>query len=94
MFATIVLQPGGIVAWVVVGLLAGWLASHVMGSGYGLVGDLVLGLLGAVIGGFIVGGLTTGTYGLAGSVGVAFIGGVIVVAASRLVARGHAGARI
>jgi uncharacterized membrane protein YeaQ/YmgE (transglycosylase-associated protein family) len=57
-FADIVfhLNPGGIIAWLVVGLLAGWLAGFVMkGSGYGIIGDLVVGLIGAVIGGVLVG---------------------------------------
>jgi len=40
--------------WVVVGLLAGWLAGFVMkGGGYGLIGDMVLGLVGSVVGGWI-----------------------------------------
>jgi uncharacterized membrane protein YeaQ/YmgE (transglycosylase-associated protein family) len=39
------------VSWVVVGLLAGWLAGFVMkGGGYGLIGDMVLGLVGSVVG--------------------------------------------
>ena len=44
MFADIVLEPGGIIASLIVGLLAGFLASRVMGSGgYGLIGDIVVG---------------------------------------------------
>jgi uncharacterized membrane protein YeaQ/YmgE (transglycosylase-associated protein family) len=44
----------GIVAWLVLGLIAGFLASAVMeGGGYGVVGDIVVGILGAVIGGFL-----------------------------------------
>ncbi len=42
-----------ILAWIVLGLIAGWLAGQVMkGRGYGLIGDLVLGIVGAIIGGF------------------------------------------
>jgi uncharacterized membrane protein YeaQ/YmgE (transglycosylase-associated protein family) len=64
------LNPGGIIAWIVVGMIAGWLADKfVKGGGYGLIGDLVVGLLGALIGGFLVGFL------LRGSVGVAVTGG-------------------
>lgn len=50
------LEPGGLLVWIIVGLVAGFLASHfVRGGGYGLIGDLVIGLIGAVIGGFLVG---------------------------------------
>ena len=46
----------GIIAWIVVGLVAGWLASLMMrGGGYGLVGDIIVGIVGAVIGGFLAG---------------------------------------
>ncbi len=45
--AEITLSPGGTIAWLVVGLIAGWLAARVMrGGGYGLVGDMIVGLIG------------------------------------------------
>ena len=48
------MELGMFVSWVVVGLLAGWLAGFVMkGGGYGLIGDLGLGLIGSVVGGWI-----------------------------------------
>ena len=51
LFATVALEPGGVIAWLLVGLIAGFLASRVMGAGgYGLVGDIVVGLIGAFIG--------------------------------------------
>ena len=43
--------------WIVIGLIAGWLASAVAGGGYGLIGDIVVGIVGAFIGGFIFRGL-------------------------------------
>ncbi len=44
----------GLLAWIVVGLVAGWLASQVMrGGGYGLIGDVIVGALGALLGGFL-----------------------------------------
>ena len=44
----------GILAWIVVGLVAGWFASQVMrGGGYGLIGDVIVGVLGALLGGFL-----------------------------------------
>ena len=43
-----------IIAWIVLGLIAGWAAGMLMkGGGYGLIGDIVLGILGAIIGGWI-----------------------------------------
>ena len=48
------LEPGGLIAWLVVGLIAGWLAGQFMkGGGYGIIGDIVLGIIGAFVGGFI-----------------------------------------
>jgi uncharacterized membrane protein YeaQ/YmgE (transglycosylase-associated protein family) len=80
------LSPGGIIAWLIVGLIAGWLTGVVMkGGGYGIIGDLVLGLVGALIGGFLVGLVWHGTVGLIGSIVVAFIGAVILVAIVRAV---------
>ena len=42
-----------ILIWMAIGLVAGWLASLVVGGGYGVVGDIVLGIVGAFLGGFI-----------------------------------------
>lgn len=82
------LEPGGILMWLIVGLIAGWLAGQVMkGGGYGLVGDIVVGIIGAVIGGFLFGFLLPGSSaGLLGSIVVAFIGAVILIAVTRAVA--------
>ncbi len=45
------LDPGGLIAWLIVGVIAGFLAGQVMkGSGYGLVGDIVMGVIGAFVG--------------------------------------------
>lgn len=75
------LDPGGIFGWIIVGLITGYLASRfVRGSAhYGLMGDLVVGLLGAVIGGFLLGLVVPGTVGLFGTIVVAFIGAVILL---------------
>jgi uncharacterized membrane protein YeaQ/YmgE (transglycosylase-associated protein family) len=86
-FAEIDLNPGGIIAWLVVGLLAGWLAGKVMsGAGYGLIGDLIVGLIGAVIGGFVFGLLVSGDVGLWGSIAVAFLGACLLIFIVRAVA--------
>ncbi len=52
-----------IIAWIVVGLIAGWLAGLIMkGGGYGLIGDIIIGIIGAIIGGFVAGMLLGGDY--------------------------------
>ena len=81
------LNPGGILAWIIVGLIAGFLASVVMrGGGYGIVGDIIVGIVGAFIGGLLVDLLTpSASYGFWGSVVVAFIGAVILIAILRAV---------
>ena len=75
--------------WVVVGLIAGWLASVVVGGGFGLVGDIVVGVVGAFLGGFIFRALGIGSpfSGLAGSIFVAFIGAVVLLLILRLFRR-------
>jgi uncharacterized membrane protein YeaQ/YmgE (transglycosylase-associated protein family) len=90
LFAQISLEPGGVIAWLVVGLVAGFLASRVMGAGgYGLIGDLVVGLVGAVLGGFLFGLMVTGDYGLLGSVLVAFLGACVLIWLVRQIAPGR-----
>jgi uncharacterized membrane protein YeaQ/YmgE (transglycosylase-associated protein family) len=61
-------------------LIAGWLAGLMMkGSGYGLVGDMIIGLVGAVIGGFLFGVFVPGTTGFIGSIFVAFLGACVLI---------------
>jgi uncharacterized membrane protein YeaQ/YmgE (transglycosylase-associated protein family) len=78
--------------WLVVGLIAGWLASAVVGGGFGLVGDIVVGIVGAFIGGFIFRALGVGTPfgGLAGSIFVAFVGAVALLLCLRVIRRATA----
>jgi len=78
----------GIIAWIIVGLIAGWLAGLIMkGGGYGLIGDLILGLIGALIGGWLFSLILPSAEpsGLIGSIIVATIGAVVLVAIVRLV---------
>ena len=79
------LQPGGILAWLLVGLVAGFLAGQFMkGSGYGMVGDIVMGIIGAFVGGFLASALGLGgSMGLLGSILVAFVGAVAFIAIVR-----------
>jgi len=79
----------GFLAWIVVGLIAGWLAGLLMkGGGYGTVADIILGLVGGLLGGWIFGklGISAGR-GMIGSIIVAFVGAVILVAITRLLKR-------
>lgn len=78
--------------WVVVGLIAGWLASAVVGGGYGLIGDIVVGVVGAFVGGFVFRALGVGSPfgGIAGTVFVAFVGAVLLLLLLRLISRGRA----
>jgi len=72
----------GIVVWIIVGLIAGWLAGQIMkGSGYGLIGDLVLGLVGAIVGGWLFGLVAPAAEpsGFLGSIIVATIGAVALI---------------
>jgi len=79
----------GFVIWIVVGLIAGWLAGQFMkGGGYGVVVDIILGLLGGVVGGWLFGLLGIGAGGgMIGSIIVAFIGAVILVGITRVLKR-------
>jgi uncharacterized membrane protein YeaQ/YmgE (transglycosylase-associated protein family) len=79
----------GFLAWIIVGLIAGWLAGQMMkGGGYGVLVDIILGLLGGLLGGWLFGqlGIWSGG-GMVGSIIVAFIGAVILVGITRLIKR-------
>ena len=80
----------GLLSWIVVGLIAGWLASMVMrGGGYGLIGDIIVGAVGALIGGFLASTLLKIPNAVNGinitSILVAFVGAVILLAILRAV---------
>ena len=75
-------------AWLIVGLVAGVLASLVMGgTGYGLVGDIIIGIVGAFVGGWIFSalGVASPLGGLPGTILVAFIGAVVLLFLLRLI---------
>ena len=70
----------GIIAFLIIGAVAGWLAGKIMrGGGFGIIGNMVVGIIGAVIGGFILGfvGITAG--GWIGSIITATIGAVVLL---------------
>ncbi|CAG4927230.1 GlsB/YeaQ/YmgE family stress response membrane protein [Paraburkholderia saeva] len=77
----------GIVAWLIIGAVAGWLAGLlVKGGGFGLLADVVVGIVGAFIGGWLVGalGIATGG-GWIASIVTAVIGAVVLLVVIRLV---------
>jgi uncharacterized membrane protein YeaQ/YmgE (transglycosylase-associated protein family) len=78
-----------VVLWAVVGLVAGWLASTVVGGGYGAIGDIVVGVAGAFLGGVLFRALHIASpfAGLTGTIFVAFIGAVVLLLVLRLVHR-------
>lgn len=83
------MDPMSFIAWIVFGALAGWMASAIMKSGHGLLEDIILGIIGAIVGGFIV-----NSFGGAGVTGfnlyslvVAVIGAAVVIAIGRAVHR-------
>ena len=75
-----------LILFLVIGLLAGWLAGNIMkGGGFGLVGDLVVGVIGAFLGGWIFSLLGVSTYGLLGMLITALVGAVVLLFLIRLV---------
>lgn len=92
MFADISLNPEGFITWIVIGLVAGWLAGKIMkGSGYGAIMDIVIGIIGALIGGFIMKHLGfRGSGGMIYTILVAVLGAVILTLILRLFTRGRA----
>jgi uncharacterized membrane protein YeaQ/YmgE (transglycosylase-associated protein family) len=80
----------GILSWIIIGLIAGWLAGVIMkGSGYGVLSDIVLGIIGALVGGFLGGailGIPFTGFNLVSLV-VALAGAIIVVAIVRAIPR-------
>ena len=79
-----------LLTWLIVGLVAGVLASILMGgTGYGLIGDIIIGIIGAFVGGWLFAklGVHSPFGGLAGTIFVAFIGAVVLLFILRLIRR-------
>jgi uncharacterized membrane protein YeaQ/YmgE (transglycosylase-associated protein family) len=88
------IDAGQLIVWLIIGTLAGYLAGQVVrGKGYGVLGNMLIGLVGAVIGGLLfelfdveISGLPTFTFSLTDLI-VAFIGALILIVATRMVRR-------
>ena len=79
----------GIIAWLIIGAIAGWLAGKIVeGAGFGLIVDIIVGIVGALIGGWLAGvlGISIGC-GLISSIIVAVIGAVVLLVVLRLIKR-------
>jgi len=74
--------------FLLIGLIAGWLAGRVMrGGGFGVVGDMIVGIIGALLGGWLFGVLGIHAGGLIGSIITAFVGAVLFILLLRLIRR-------
>ena len=85
-------DPGSWVAWIVVGLIAGAVAARVVaGRGFGCIADIVVGIAGAIIGGYLLGLLfnLNGTVGFLGSILVAFVGAAVLLSVLKLLSGGR-----
>jgi len=83
-----------LLAWIIVGGVAGWLASLVVdGGGFGVLGDIVVGIVGAILGGLVLSLLLPGSFSFTGfnlgSLVVAFVGAVILLVLLRLIGAGR-----
>ena len=77
----------GLIIFLLIGAVAGWLAGRIMHGGFGLLGDIVVGIIGAEIGGWLFGLLGIAVGGLIGSIIAATVGAIILLALLRLIRR-------
>jgi uncharacterized membrane protein YeaQ/YmgE (transglycosylase-associated protein family) len=84
-----IMDPQSLIIWLIIGAVAGWLAGMVMkGGGFGLIGDIIVGIVGALIAGWLLPrlGIMIGG-GIIGAIINAFIGAVILLLILRLIRR-------
>jgi len=82
----------GLFTWIIVGLIAGWLAGKVMkGRGFGLLGNIIIGVIGALVGGWLAGTLLNISNAISGfnlqTILVAFLGSVVVLFIAKILRR-------
>ena len=83
------MEAHGIIVWLIIGAIAGWLAGLlVKGGGFGLIGDIIVGIVGALLGGWLAGvlGISIGS-GFIASIITAVIGAVILLVILRAIKR-------
>jgi uncharacterized membrane protein YeaQ/YmgE (transglycosylase-associated protein family) len=86
-FATLGFHPEIIAAWLAVGLVTAWLAGLVIGTAsYGVIGDRLLGTIGALVGAVLVSLLVAGEPEFWTSLLVAFLGACLLIVAARMIA--------
>ena len=86
------LDPGSWISWIIVGLIAGAIAARVVaGRGFGCLADIVVGVAGALLGGFLLGAIfhIGGTVGFFGSIVVAFLGAAALLSVLKLLSGGR-----
>ena len=76
-----------LVIFLLIGAVAGWLAGQIMKGGFGLVGDIIVGVIGSVLGGWLFGVLGIAAGGLIGSIIAAVVGAIILIAILRAIKR-------
>ena len=82
------MEPTGIIIWLVIGAIAGWLAGQIVkGGGFGLVGDIIVGIIGSIIGGWIFGTYVVGVPGVLGAIIGSTIGAVVLLYIVKMVRR-------
>ncbi len=92
LLASLNLQPGSWLLWILVGLISGAIAARVVaGRGFGCFADIVVGIVGAFIGGYLLAAIfgANTTVGFWGSIVVAFIGAAALLAALKLLSGGR-----
>jgi uncharacterized membrane protein YeaQ/YmgE (transglycosylase-associated protein family) len=78
----------GLIWFLLIGLVAGWLAGQLTkGGGFGVIGDLIVGVIGALLGGWLFGVLGISAGGLIGALIMATVGAVVLVLLLRLIKR-------
>ncbi|MHB8136722.1 MAG: GlsB/YeaQ/YmgE family stress response membrane protein [Anaerolineaceae bacterium] len=83
----------GLLSWIVVGLIAGWLAGLIMrGSGFGLIGNIIVGVIGGLLGGWLASSVFHIGPGMSGinfgSIMIAFLGAIVLILILRLLGLG------
>ena len=82
--------PQSVILWVIIGLIAGWLAGTVSrGRGFGCIADILLGMVGAIIGGWIFSKLNIRGGGILFSIAAATVGAVFLVGIARIFSGGE-----